>query len=121
MVNVKQLVQKHREQVVGIRRELHQIPEPAYTEKKTSARVADHLKAADLDVRTGIAKFGVVGLLATGKARAHSHDPGGHGCPSGDGNRQAFLFHPLTQAPCTPAATMRTWPWSSAQRLYSAK
>lgn len=65
MVNVKELVQKHKEQIVGIRRELHQIPEPAYTEKKTSARVADHLKAAGLDVQTGIAKFGVVGLLRT--------------------------------------------------------
>lgn len=65
MFNVKELVQKHKEQIVGIRRELHQIPEPAYTEKKTSARVADHLKAAGLDVQTGIAKFGVVGLLRT--------------------------------------------------------
>ena len=65
MVNVKELVQKHKEQIVGIRRELHQIPEPAYTEKKTSARVADHLKTAGLDVQTGIAKFGVVGLLRT--------------------------------------------------------
>jgi len=65
MVNVKELVQKHKEQIVGIRRELHQIPETAYTEKKTSARVADHLKTAGLDVQTGIAKFGVVGLLRT--------------------------------------------------------
>jgi amidohydrolase len=65
MVNVKGLVQKYKEQIVGIRRELHQIPEPAYTEKKTSARVADHLKAAGLDVQTGIARFGVVGLLRT--------------------------------------------------------
>jgi len=65
MVNVKELIQKHKEQIVGIRRELHQIPEPAYTEKKTSARVADHLKTAGLDVQTGIAKFGVVGLLRT--------------------------------------------------------
>lgn len=65
MVNVKELVQKHKEQIVGIRRELHQIPEPAYTEKKTSARVADHLKTAGLDVQTGIAKFGVVALLRT--------------------------------------------------------
>ncbi len=65
MFNVKQLVQEQKDQVIRIRRELHQIPEPAYTEKKTSARVADHLKAAGLDVRTGIAKFGVVGLLRT--------------------------------------------------------
>ena len=65
MFNLKQLVQEKKDQVIGIRRELHQIPEPAYTEKKTSARVADHLKTAGLDVQTGIAKFGVVGLLRT--------------------------------------------------------
>ncbi len=65
MFNVKQLVQEQKDQVISIRRELHQIPEPAYTEKKTSTRVADHLKAAGLDVQTGIAKFGVVGLLRT--------------------------------------------------------
>ena len=65
MFNVKQLVQEQKDQVIRLRRELHQIPEPAYTEKKTSARVADHLKTAGLDVQTGIAKFGVVGLLRT--------------------------------------------------------
>jgi amidohydrolase len=65
MFNVKQLVQEQKDQVIRIRRELHQIPESGYTEKKTSARVADHLKAAGLDVRTGIAQYGVVGLLRT--------------------------------------------------------
>ena len=67
MVNLKELVQKYKEQIVGIRRELHQIPEPAYTEKKTSAAVADHLKKAGLEVRTGIARYGVAGLLSTGR------------------------------------------------------
>jgi len=67
MVNLKELVQKYKEQIVGIRRELHQIPEPAYMEKKTSAAVADHLKKARLEVRTGIARYGVVGLLSTGR------------------------------------------------------
>ncbi len=67
MANVKELVQKHKEQIVRIRRELHQIPEPAYTEKKTSAAVADHLKKAGLEVRTGVARYGVVGLLRTQK------------------------------------------------------
>ena len=65
MFNVKQLVQEQKDQIIRIRRELHQIPESGYTEKKTSARVADHLKAAGLDVRTGIAQYGVVGLLRT--------------------------------------------------------
>lgn len=67
MVNLKELVQKCKEQIVGIRRELHQIPEPAYTEKKTSAAVEDHLKQMGLEVRTGIARYGVVGLLGTGR------------------------------------------------------
>jgi amidohydrolase len=65
MDQVKEVVQKHREQIVGIRRELHQIPELAYTEQKTSAAVADHLKRAGLEVRSGVARYGVVGLLRT--------------------------------------------------------
>jgi len=65
MVKVRELVQKQKHQIVRIRRELHQIPEPAYTEKKTSAAVADHLKRAGLEVRTGVARYGVVGLLRT--------------------------------------------------------
>ncbi len=67
MVNVKELVQKHRDRIVGFRRELHRIPEPGYTERKTSAAVAEHLKRTGLDVRTGIARFGVLGLLRTEK------------------------------------------------------
>jgi amidohydrolase len=65
MVDLKELVQKHKDRIVGIRRELHRIPEPAYTEQKTAAAVADHLKQAGLEVRTGIARYGVVGLLRT--------------------------------------------------------
>ncbi len=65
MIDIRDLVKNHRDRVVSIRRELHQIPEPAYTEKRTSAAVAGHLKAAGVDVRTGIARTGVVGLLST--------------------------------------------------------
>jgi amidohydrolase len=67
MIEMKELVKKQRDHIVGIRRQLHQIPEPAYTERKTSAAVADHLKRAGLEVRTGVAQYGVVGLLRTGK------------------------------------------------------
>jgi amidohydrolase len=67
MVNMKKLLQEHEERIVGMRRELHQIPEPAYTEKKTSAAVAGRLKEAGLEVRTGIARYGVEGLLRTGR------------------------------------------------------
>ncbi|MEW5908978.1 MAG: amidohydrolase [Thermodesulfobacteriota bacterium] len=67
MINLKTLVRSLNNQVIGIRRELHQIPEPAYTEKKTSAAVAAHLKSAGLKIRTGIARYGVVGLLSMDK------------------------------------------------------
>jgi len=65
MVDLRELVRNHRDRVVSIRRELHQIPEPAYTEEKTSAAVAEHLKSAGLEIRTGVARYGVVGLLRT--------------------------------------------------------
>lgn len=65
MINIKELIRKHKNQIVEIRRKLHQIPEPAYTEKKTSAAVADYLNTAGLQVQTGIARYGVVGLLRT--------------------------------------------------------
>ena len=60
---IKALVEKHRRRIVEMRRELHRIPETAYTEEKTAACVAQWLSALGLDVQTGIARFGVVGTL----------------------------------------------------------
>ena len=67
MVDIHQLVVEHKELVIRIRRDLHRIPETAYTEKKTSAYVADYLRREGLEVQTGIATYGVVGLLNTGR------------------------------------------------------
>jgi amidohydrolase len=67
MPDLKSMVHQHRDVLVRVRRELHRIPEPAYTEKMTSARLADYLLQEGLEVRTGIAKYGVVGLLKTGR------------------------------------------------------
>ncbi|MEE4602557.1 MAG: M20 family metallopeptidase [Desulfobacteraceae bacterium] len=67
MVDIHQLVVEHKELVIRIRRDLHRIPETAYTEKKTSAYVAEHLRREGLEVQTGIATYGVVGLLNTGR------------------------------------------------------
>jgi len=61
MDEIKSLVGKHSEKIVQLRRDLHRIPEPAYTELKTSAYVADYLGHLGLAVKTGIAKFGVLG------------------------------------------------------------
>ncbi len=67
MMDIKKLVSKNRERIVKTRRDLHLIPEPAYTEKKTSTYVAEYLKKEGLDLHTGIAKYGVVGVMDTGR------------------------------------------------------
>ncbi len=61
MNDIKHLLNKHSDKIIQIRRDLHQIPETAYTEAKTSTYVADYLKKIGLEVRTGIAKYGVIG------------------------------------------------------------
>ena len=54
-------------QVVEWRRDLHQNPELGNREFRTSQKVAEHLKALGLEVKTGIAHTGVVGILRGGK------------------------------------------------------
>jgi len=66
-MEIKELVQLKKDLFVHTRRELHKIPEPAYTEKKTSAFVADYLRKENLEVQEGIAKYGVVGTMQLGE------------------------------------------------------
>ncbi len=55
--------------VIEWRRDIHQHPELSNREFRTSAKVAEHLRALDLDeVETGIAHTGVVGTLVGGKS-----------------------------------------------------
>ena len=63
MENLRQMVGEQKDRIITMRRDLHRIPETAYTEKKTSAYVADYLNGLGLEVQTGIARYGVVGLL----------------------------------------------------------
>ncbi len=49
--------------LVKLRRELHQYPELAFNEFKTSERVTKELKKLGIQVKRGIAKTGVVGVL----------------------------------------------------------
>jgi amidohydrolase len=53
--------------VVTWRRDFHQNPELSNREVRTAKVVADHLKKLGLEVRTGIAKTGVLGVLKTGR------------------------------------------------------
>jgi amidohydrolase len=64
---VRESVQNLKAQVIATRRDLHRIPETGFNEVKTSAYVAERLKDLGLEVRTGIAKHGVVGLLRTAR------------------------------------------------------
>jgi len=65
-MRLKKQIQSYKERVISIRRDLHQIPELGFKEEKTSAYVVKYLKNEGLEVRAGIARTGVVGLLETG-------------------------------------------------------
>jgi len=54
-------------QVIEWRRYIHQHPELSNREVNTSKFVSDHLKQWNIEVRTGIAKTGVVGILKGGQ------------------------------------------------------
>lgn len=49
--------------IVEWRRHLHQYPELGNREVKTAKYIEDHLRKLGIDVRTGVAKTGVVGIL----------------------------------------------------------
>jgi len=53
--------------VVAWRRDIHRHPELGNRETRTAGLVADHLRALGLEVRTGLARTGVVGILKGGR------------------------------------------------------
>lgn len=65
--NVDQLVDAVEPKVIEWRRDIHQHPELSNREFRTAKLVADHLRALDIEVTTGVAHTGVVGLLKGGK------------------------------------------------------
>jgi amidohydrolase len=68
MIDIKTIINEEKATIAAIRQALHKIPEKAFTEKKTSQFIVDYLKTIpELEVTTGIAKTGVVGLLKTGR------------------------------------------------------
>ena len=54
-------------QVVAWRRDLHQHPELGMQEVRTAKIIADHLRSLGMEVQTGIAGTGVVGILKGAK------------------------------------------------------
>lgn len=65
--NAKQLTQDIEAKVIELRRQLHQYPELSNREFQTSQLVAQELRSLGLEVKTGIAHTGVVGILRGGK------------------------------------------------------
>lgn len=61
--HLKQLEPK----VTAWRRDVHQNPELSNRETRTAMLVADHLRSLGMEVKTGVAHTGVVGLLTGGK------------------------------------------------------
>lgn len=53
--------------IVELRHAIHAHPELGYEEVETARRVAEHLRALGLEVRTGVAKTGVVAKLVGGR------------------------------------------------------
>jgi len=62
-----QLVQPELQQITAWRRDLHQHPELSNRETRTAQLIAAELKKLGYEVRTGVAKTGVVGVLKGGK------------------------------------------------------
>ena len=64
---VNEKVDSLQSQVVAWRRDFHEHPELGNREVRTSGIVADYLRSLGLEVKTGIATTGVVGILKGGK------------------------------------------------------
>jgi len=54
-------------EMIEVRHKIHQNPELGYEEEATSKLVAERLRALGLEVRTGVAKTGVVAILKGGR------------------------------------------------------
>jgi amidohydrolase len=65
---VKERVEKLAAALVDWRRELHRTPELGFEEHVTAQFVADRLLALKLEVTTGVAKTGVIGVLRAPRA-----------------------------------------------------
>ncbi|MGI5147249.1 hypothetical protein ACQEVC_12865 [Plantactinospora sp. CA-294935] len=50
-------------ELIGSRRDIHMHPEPAGDERRTSALVAERLRAAGMAAATGVGGHGVVAML----------------------------------------------------------
>lgn len=84
---------RRSDRLVEIRRTLHANPELAFEEYETSALVQSVLAECGIEMRTGVAKTGVVGVLRGGSATASSR------CVALRGDMDALPIHEETGLP----------------------
>jgi amidohydrolase len=65
--NVDKMAKEIEPKLIEWRRHFHQNPELSNREVKTAAKVAEHLKSLGIEIQTGVAHTGVVGILKGGK------------------------------------------------------
>lgn len=65
--NIDRLARSIEPKVIEWRRHFHQYPELSNREKNTAAKIAAHLESLGIEVETGVAHTGVVGLLKGAK------------------------------------------------------
>jgi amidohydrolase len=64
---ISDLVSDRSAEIVETRRFFHKIPEMSFQENETAEAIAERLRAAGLEVETGVGKTGVVGVLKGAK------------------------------------------------------
>ncbi len=69
--NLARLIEADADHIVETRHRLHRIPEPGFHEIKTASLLAEELSGLGLDVRTGIARTGIIADLETGLPGAY--------------------------------------------------
>ncbi|MFH1904065.1 MAG: M20 family metallopeptidase [bacterium] len=63
MSEIRKIAEQIKDRLIQVRRDFHRYPEIGFQEKRTSKKIAEILGEIGLDVKTGVAKTGVVGLL----------------------------------------------------------
>jgi amidohydrolase len=66
-IKVSQKANSLESKVIAWRRDFHQNPELGNREFKTAEKIAAHLRSLGIEVQTGVAKTGIVGILRGGK------------------------------------------------------
>lgn len=77
---IKILSEKYYKKMVKLRHEFHMHPELAFKEVNTSKIVEEELKKLNIEVKTNIAKTGVIGLIKGKYPGKNCTSKGRYGC-----------------------------------------